>query len=248
MKEEEIKYLAGLLDADGSLSIRSVKSVRSTGKQYAQLRLSLFASHSIDRHGYIKNLSSMFGSVFEDQRGCHWNVSKRSDLNMLIPRLVKHMVIKGAHWKRLFDRYSNLQGQPLSDEEAIELREFSNLSRKNTGPVKPKNHPTKAWVAGYLDGDGCYLMRKSSKNNHVQMSIDVAAHVDDTVGIEFLQKAFGGHINKMTDCNAMRWKRNLGVRDRGFAEEFLRNCHRHSRLKKWKIEQMLNFHRTSRND
>lgn len=247
MKEEEVKYLAGLLDADGSLSIKSVKSA-STGKYYVQLRLSLFAAHTIDRQGYIKYLGSMFGSVSENEKGCSWSVSKRADHNMLIPRLLKHMVIKGKHWKNLYERYSELQGETLEEYEIEELRSFSDLSRKEAGPVKPKNHPTKAWVAGYLDGDGCYLMRKSSKNNHVQMSIDVACHPDDQVGILLLQKAFGGHINKMVGCNALRWKKNLGKRDRAFALEFLANCHRHSRLKKWKIEQMLAFHSTSRND
>lgn len=241
MKEEEVKYLAGLMDADGSLSIKAVKSV-STGKYYAQLRLSLFASKSIDRHGYINYLGSMFGSVSETDTGFQWSVSKRTDHNMFIPRLLKHMVIKARHWKTLFDFYTETKGRELTKQELDKLRDFSDESRKNSGPLKPKNHPTKAWVAGYLDGDGCYSMRKSNKNAHIQMSIDVACHPDDRVGIDLLQKAFGGYINEMTDCNALRWKRNLGVRDSKFAIDFLRDCHRHSRLKRWKIEQMLSFH------
>lgn len=247
MKEEEIKYLAGLLDADGSLSIKAVKS-KSTGKTYVQLRLSLFAAKKIDRKGYVKYLASHFGSLTEDDYGYSWSVSKRSDHNMLLPRLFKHMVVKAKHWKTLFDFYTNKKGVPLTEDETSSLREFSDKSRKNTGPLKHKNFPTKAWVAGFLDGDGCYLMRKNSKNRHIQMSIDVACEESDRVGIDLLRKAFGGYINQMSNSTNLRWKRNLGKRDKSFAVTFLKNCHRHSRLKQWKIEQMLNFHETSRND
>ena len=49
--ESEIKYLAGLLDADGVLSFQFVDS-------YCCLNLQLAASESIDKHGYIDSLGN----------------------------------------------------------------------------------------------------------------------------------------------------------------------------------------------
>lgn len=47
--ESEIKYLAGLLDADGVLSFQFVDKA-------CYLNLQLAASESIDKHGYIDSL------------------------------------------------------------------------------------------------------------------------------------------------------------------------------------------------
>lgn len=241
--ESEIKYLAGLLDADGSLSFQFVDN-----KLY--LNLVLAASESIDKHGFIESLGAKIGSVsvrtweFKNwSPSQQWRLQSKRDLHMVIPRVVKHMVIKGAHWKRIFDKWVEFQGKSLTTEEIDALKEYSEESRKKPGPIKHKNHPTWAWVAGYLDGDGCYTFKKHNNPEAInckQLKIMVVCHKDDSVGIELLFKAFGGVIRE--DGNCLRWNRNLGVTDASFAKEFLTKIHRHSRLKKWKIEQMLAYH------
>lgn len=94
--ESEIKYLAGLLDADGSLSFCFVD-----GKLYMEMALA--ASESVDRHGYIDSLADRIGwlSVREYEGknwspSHQWRVTSRRDLNILLPRITKHMVVKGA--------------------------------------------------------------------------------------------------------------------------------------------------------
>lgn len=237
--ETEIKYLAGLLDADGCLSFHFTDD-----KLY--LEMSLAASESVDHFGYIDSLSEKIGSLsirqYPDKPtwspSHQWRVSSRRDLNLILPRVINHMVIKGAHWKRLFDKYTELKGQPILKKE---LEEFSVESRKRVGPVKPKNHPTWAWVAGYLDGDGCYIHKNYKGKNTTR--IDAVSHVDDRTGIDLLVKAFGGTLFK--EGNYLRWRRSAGKRSSDFAIPFLKKVHKHSRLKKHKIEQMLSFHKSA---
>lgn len=241
--ESEIKYLAGLLDADGSLSFQFVDN-------RVYLNLVLAASESIDKNKYIDTLAERAGSLtirtWEDKNWSpshQWRVYSKAELNMLLPRIIKHMVIKGTHWNNLFTKWKEYQTKVLSKEEISYLKQFSQDSRKIAKPVKYKNHPTWAWIAGYLDGDGCYTFKKHSNPeaiNCMTLKIMAVCHKDDKVGIELLNKAFGGSIREEEDW--LRWTRNLGVKDSSFALEFLRKVHAHSRLKKWKIEQMLAFH------
>lgn len=145
------------------------------------------------------------------------------------------MVIKAKHWKELYIKYTELKGIDVSQQEDS-LKEFSKISRNNTGPLKPKNHPTWAWVAGYLDGDGCYTFKKN------QIHVGAIAHIKDVCALELLYKAFGGSLYKEMPDNTRLWRHGLGKSQSSFAKMFLTNVVKHSRLKKHKIEQMLNFH------
>jgi hypothetical protein len=237
--ESEVKYLAGLLDADGCLSFNFVD-----GKLYMEMSLS--ASESIDHNGYIDTLAERIGNLaickYPDKpnwsNSHQWIVTSRRDLNLIIPRVVGHMVIKGAHWKRMFDKYTELKGMNVSKEE---LQEFSSSSRKETGSIKPKIHPTWAWVSGYLDGNGCYIQKKHNGKNTIR--IDAVSNIDDRVGIDLLVKAFGGTL--FLEDDYLRWRRAAGKRSTSFAIPFLKKVHKHSRLKKHKIEGMLQFHKSA---
>jgi len=235
--ETEIKYLAGLLDADGCLYIRTYRT--TAGNEYLRLELSLAASESIDRKGYIKTLGIRAGrverTVYDNNwsPSQRWRVGKMSELNQLLPRLLKHIVIKAKHWETLYNFYLKNKGKDLS---GFDIRNFSNKSRRYTGPLKPKKHPTWAWVAGYLDGDVYY----SFKGRKIKMG--AVCQESDIVALNLLQKAFGGYIR---NSDYPRWSRNLGPRDRSFALKFLSKVVNHSRLKRWKIEQILAFHNQS---
>lgn len=241
--ETEIKYLSGLLDADGTLSFKFCKS--SSGKTFLYLVLALSASEKIDQHGYIQSLGDKMGAcckvVYDKETytdATKWNVQGRDELNVILPRLLKHMVIKAKHWKWLFDTYTEYKGQDVSSIQDA-LKKQSEISRKNVGPLKAKIHPTWAWVAGYLDGDGCYTL--SNRAVHV----GCISHVDDVVGIKLLQKAFGGSIYDPRDDNTQLWRIGLGKSNKDFAVPFLRKMVKHSHLKKHKIEQILAFHSQS---
>lgn len=246
MQENLVKYLSGLCDADASLSFRFSRVI---GGYSALMILHLSAAESIDLKGkFIKSLPELtgFGNVTSRQRNNwspinEWQVQSRRDLDMLLPRLTKHMVIKAKHWKNIYEIYTELKGKVMTETEMEQLKLISRGSRKNAGPLKHKKHPTWAWVAGYLDGDGSFMFKKHPSGYGMKLMISAISHKGDIVGLELLHKAFKGYIHNRAHDNCSEWKRNLGVRDKTFALHFLGKLVNHLRLKKHKVEQMLSF-------
>lgn len=239
MNETDIKYLAGLLDADGSFFFNY-----SSNRAYLTIALDL--STGIDRDAeYSYWLSERLGvKPHIHKRELNADgvssikivVSKRSTIETLVPRLIKYLVIKGGHLNRLFEKWREVRGIELTDDEIEELRQFTIESRKKVGPVKPKEWLPKAYVAGFLDGDGCYCMKKSSGTYNVS----TVSHIGDRIVADLLLKQYGGRIHYQE--NWIRWVRPLGRTNKSFAIGFLRTMHRHSRLKTYKIEQFLSYH------
>ena len=257
MNESSVKFLAGLMDSDGTIAFDFRNEARDNGNATLGLKVGISASDAVDRHGFIESLPALTGYGYTSRHGdkkqyIYWIVCSRRDLEMLVPRLLKHMCVKAKHLKRMFEKWKELRGKSLSSVECQELREFSKQSRYDAGPLKPKNHPTYAWCAGYLDGNGHYmfaLANKGAKSGKETRSMRVSAccHKGDAEVLEFLLKAFGGQIrvHPSTD-NALIWDRNLGLSQRSFALEFLGKMARFSKLKRHRIEQMIAFLRQQR--
>lgn len=248
MNESLVKYLAGLLDADGSLyffaSSGYDERVRPT------LKLELTSADVIDHDGFVASLPTLtgLGKAFRKKdRYTTWAVVRRADLEMLLPRLIKHMIVKAQHWQWVLEFWRSWREQEkgeksMSREEWAAFIDEVRASRRNrVGPLKPKNHPTWAWVAGFLDGDGCYSFRTSQNHN---MRMSVTAHVTDLSALEFLQKAFGGTIKNNSRGDHLKvWWRGIGPRHSGFALRFLPHIVKHARLKRHRIEQLIHYHR-----
>lgn len=258
MKETLVKYLAGLLDADGSLSFDlKAYDKADNGTFFLGLALSLASSDAVDTRGFVDKLPEETGMGVVSRYGKEkqfksWKVHKRADLERLLPRLIKHMVIKGKHWQWLLDRWREHRGAMLPAEMRGELAAASKQSRlENRGPVKPKNHPTWAWLAGLIDGDGCYACRrnkcgtyKGTQYHQWTMNVGAVAHKNDAHVLEFIQRAHGGLIFGHGQTESLLvWRRNLGPRDASFALRFLPNLAKHSRLKREKIDQIISHHR-----
>lgn len=246
MQETLAKYLAGLLDADGTLAFRFTAY---KGEYYLSLAISLGASEAVDKHGFVESLPEItgFGSV---SKGCTnksekpfytWTVAARAHVEMLLPRLIKHMVVKAQYWDWLLGQWRELRSGRISEATKHQLAEESKHYRaEKVGPIKPKNHPTWAWLAGYLDGNGCYDFR-TQKDGHRRMAIRVCSHVNDESVLDFIQNAMGGRRYPHSCPNAKEWHRCLGPSNKAFAVPFLQKMAQHSHLKKWKIEQMLAY-------
>ena len=254
MNESLVKYLAGLLDADGSLSFSFKPDTNNPGRCYVGLTLKLSASDAVDKKGFVTTLPALTGMGGVTRGGAksqfvNWIITRRADLEMLLPRLVKHMVIKAQHWQWLLDKWRDMRtlSKTVSDLERETLSTESKESRAaRVGPIKPKNHPTWAWLAGYLDGDGWYSYRKhfAKTTGYWQwsMSVGVGAHINDASVLEFLMRSFGGSIQKQSETVRV-WRHSLGYQNRSFAERFLPNLAKHARLKRDKIDAILHHHR-----
>jgi hypothetical protein len=260
MNETLVKYLAGILDADGSVNFNFVNPTKDERNLCnLSLKISLSSSDAIDVHGFVMRLPELTGfgtsSPFgEKEQFNRWTVTSRRDLEMLVPRLVKHMAVKARHLQRMLDKWKEKRGVFLSEAEREGLLEFSRSSRADAGPLKPKNFPSWAWLAGYLDGNGSYRagLCKSGKYKgnqyfRMQCSVHASCHKGDVAVLEFIQKAHGGYIKPHSlSENCMVWERNLGKSQHSFAVRFLPKLVRHSHLKRHKIEQMLSFHHQQR--
>lgn len=252
MNEALIKYLAGLLDADGSLAFAFKADPNNPGISFVGLHLRLASSEAVDRNGFVDSLPALTGMGSYYRSGVKaqfktWFVGKRADLEMILPRLIKHMVIKAKHWDWLLHMWRGLRvdSKTVTDAERDELKEASKYSRRsNVGPLKPKNHPTWAWVAGYLDGDGTYSYRLNPGTNSWVINVSAVAHINDIHVLEFLQNAFGGYIYPQGQAEDVKvWRRPMGYQNRSFALSFLPNLTKHSRLKRHKIEAIIHHHR-----
>lgn len=220
LTETDYKYLAGLLDADGCLSVNQ-------GKYY---QLTLAASTSIDRDGkYLRwlheNLGGNLYQVKQDHNWSvqnHWKVYDKNTLNKILPRVLKHMCVKARYWDNLY----------FGDQT---------LTREDHGPLKAKKFPTRAWLSGFLDGDGHYMFAKNKYEGCKKIRVQVTLHKDDKDTLYWISDKLGGSVRE-DKRGYFVWDRNLGVRDRSFAVPFVKEMHRHSRLKKHKLEQILNYH------
>jgi hypothetical protein len=251
--ETEVKYLSGLIDADGSLGFEFTNN-------RVYLALSLISASSIDTCGYVKALPEVTGmgtSCEKTRQNTEWasvtvwKVIKAKDIEMLLPRLIKHMVIKGKHFQRMLDMWQTHRSVVLSDTVIDQLKIFAKASRADAGPLKDKKHPTWAWVAGYLDGDGSFIFKKPPSQTFARMLVQATAHENDKIALELLYKAFGGTLNNRGETcpHIWDWKHSLGRSNTSFAIHFLQKVLRHSKLKKHKIELMLaDCHSRTRTD
>ncbi len=266
MQESLFKYLAGLCDADGSLSFNFKRDQNRPDRYFYGLSLHLTAADAVDKNGFVASLpeATGFGTVSRygaKKQFAAWIVAKRSDLEMLVPRLIKHMMLKARHWQWMLDHWRQHRGQgyserTVSDQERVVLTAACKESRRTrVGPLKPRNHPAWGWLAGYLDGDGTYTHRENfaKTNGYWQLTSNVSAvaHINDICVLEFLQRSFGGIIvDQGQSDNVKVWRRALGYQNRDFALRFLPKLAKHSRLKRHKIEEMISYmrERTSRNN
>jgi hypothetical protein len=245
MQENLVKYLAGLCDSDGSFSF---KFNPTKNGHRLHLLLHLTAAESIDKKGsFVKSLPELtgVGKVTSRKRNNwaivnQWQVQSKSDLEELLSKMIKHMIIKASHWQALRDAYKNVEGKDLNEEDVNKLKTFSKNSRRNIKPLSPKFKPDWSWLAGYLDGDGSFMFKKHESGYGVKLSISAISHKKDRIAIDLLYKTFEGQLSERKD-NCVEWKRNLGVDDRNFALHFLGKLVNHLQFKKHKVERMLAF-------
>src|SRR5699024_9274202 len=126
MQETLVKYLAGLLDADGCLCFHFSHS--TAGHYNISLVLTLVASKSVDREGsFLRSLPELTGLGRHHDHGDHttWVIGKRNELEQIVPRLCKHMVIKAKHWDWLLRTRRHFRGAKLSFEDVESLKKAS---------------------------------------------------------------------------------------------------------------------------
>lgn len=220
IKESHAKYLAGLLDADGWFGFQW----KTETKAYPKLCLKQKSETVLN--WIRKNIG--LGWFTEDS----WCVSSKRDLNALLPHILKHMVIKAKLWEWVYTT------------DAPSKAEWTLRRRTDVGPLRSKKHPTWAWVAGYLDGDGWISHTKRNDTNGYTTRVGVLSHHSDRIAVDLLYKAFGGSICVKKD--GVQWQHGLGKGNRDFAINFLSKLVPHLVRKRHNAEMILHYHHSQR--
>lgn len=234
------KYLAGFIDADGTLAFHFNKTVDG----YFRIGLQ-FGITQIDNRGrgfkLLEFLKESYGvgslSDVPSKKQKYWKVANKDELEKFLPHVIKHMVIKGKHFQRMLEKRRDLAGVNLSQEQVDALRQFAKASRKDTGATRYKKNASPAWLAGYIDGDG--YLRHSDKEHWLKIHVQTS----DVVAVELIQNTYGGKIYPTTKENIKEFRLNFGASFYGTANKVLKAIIPHLRIKRHDAEMILHWHK-----
>ena len=166
------KYLAGLIDADGCFDLRvskvgEVYYIRPRVRITQKAFLPIPWRHRVTKAGYNE-----------------WSIEGISVIN----RVKKYLVLKSgqAQWLSQTDTSG---GHTIS-----ELRQIKAELKATRYESTVKNFPTRKWLAGYFDGDGCLTAGLRTDRVKPYVAAMITVHQDDLTAIELIQKNFGGQI------------------------------------------------------
>ena len=189
------KYLAGLIDADGSFGVRYFRRPQGDYRPAMFLQVSQKAARDQVLYmlqdsfgGLVHTKSSRTGYGGGDQSV--WEVPHTEAMKILY-RLDKYMVVKRGRAPLMVDYIHNNSRVAEDRLEAHRLQLDVIRKYRHTLP----NYPSRKWMAGYFDGDGCFASRVDKKSGYCYLSMRVTAHRDDSNSIDLLHKAFGGLVN-----------------------------------------------------
>lgn len=188
------KYIAGFLDSDGHAGIayryagtKSERAEKDSSKMYAHAVIEF--SQLTRRDEVLYRIQEVIGGKisFNDKRGASSLKLFGKKAEMVLSRIRKHLVIKRHHVSVVLDMAGNIVDRK-------EATAFLKEERKRKSLPIP-NFPTRKWMAGYLDGDGCFEVRVPKGRGSAQIALSIASSSYDSEGIDLIQKAFGGSIS-----------------------------------------------------
>lgn len=193
------RYLAGLLDSDGSVQVRWLRKGRGgRNDNQAVMRCHAvvrFDQKKCDGKGYIATVMDSiippsagrgWGSIGQSESGTwYWVVTGKRAVSTLM-RLRKYLVVH----RHVADVAIEMNGQDFVRDYGTKLFAAARL----VYPTLPK-HPTKPWVAGYIDGDGSLEIR-IPRGVSAQPVLAVSGAAINRAGVDLLRKTYGGSIRE----------------------------------------------------
>ncbi len=213
----DYKYFAGFVDADGSIGIHIQKRDNDRYGLYPKCQIGQLSF----RANNLKEIAEEYNVSVTEKRNTDFSIVELTGRKALrfIEHIKGHLVIKDE----VADYILNLPSE-VSKEELKAIKKVVKSLRKKSEPTR--NHPSRKWMAGYIDGDGCFYAR-TSPTGTLNCKLIVASSVDASAGLKLLQKAFGGSIRNAG--NTCHWETYLGVSK---AKQILDFCGSHLRIKK----------------
>lgn len=226
--EQLNKFVAGLLDSDGWISLDFCR-----GRVQVQSGIVQSLSNDPDfqmmraLHQFFNLGTLIYKEGIKDSHShqCKWTL-RTKESKILFNRIGKHLRIKGTHFENLIYISNELGDLVLSETQVLELKEFSICSRSNSKWLKYPKHPSWSWVAGYLAGDGHFEFR--TKKGSFNLRVSAIANEKDIHVLGFLQTAFKGRVARANldpskpNYSNFTWRRGLGKQHKSFSLPFLK--------------------------
>lgn len=183
------KYLAGFFDADGHISVRARKGARP------DLEFSL--SQRAEYRAPLDYAHKLFGGVIREKHdGKYLELQMRcGPARKAMERLKKYMVLKRHHAQNMLDLVDS-SSVLHTDEEIRQVRQQVKAIRQSGGYWSP-NFPPRKWLAGYIDGDGCFTVKVDKVSGYAYPKLHILAAPNYTVGIRLIQNSFGGNLSQV---------------------------------------------------
>lgn len=211
------KYIAGLLDADGHLSVRA----RIGAKPDLEASIAQATAYRY----LLEYAQAQFGGqIREKHNGVHSELCMRSGpARKCFERLKKYMVVKRHHAERMLDLVDS--SFVLHDRDQVKDVRQQVKQIRAYGADRIPNYPSRKWLAGYFDGDGSFVVKVCKKTGYAYPVASIIAAPNYTVGIVLLQQAFGGRICAVSN-NAL-WQLSLSQpsKTKQFLEYFAKHLH-----------------------
>lgn len=226
---KSLKYFAGLFDADGSFDIRPVKR---EGYYTINMRAALYQKSGRDEP--LQDFAEQWGvTVKDDGRGCSIVCLQGSTARRFMEQVKQHLVCK----KNVVEYLLSLDKLKVSKEELKILRQ--SIKEARVTQVTEKNFPSRQWMAGYVDGDGCITSSFRKSDGNLEFKLSVVSHFTQCAGLFLMKKFFKGHITEQKDV--LKWSVTLSQTK---CEEVLGYFVKHSRIKRDQIEYVLGIVRS----
>lgn len=180
------KYIAGFVDADGSFGVK----FNRTDNGYTPA-LSMQCSQETAKDKVLEYIQESVGGTLHFRRSQTVLEIPQKQAKKLLSRIAKYLVIK-RHFANVCLEVIENSGK-LTLDEVHDMKRYLKEERKKN-PIPMPNFPARKWVAGYFDGDGCLAVSYRKHTGFCYVSARVTAVDHYRVGLELLQRAFGGKI------------------------------------------------------
>lgn len=188
------KYWAGIFDADGSFDFRPAK--RENGLYNITATATLYQKDT----DILKELASIYNVEVKPSKGCSYVRLHGTNARCFMQEIHKHLVIKHGVVDYL------LSVDLTTVEDVKEIREKVKEARKISNP---KVFPSRQWMAGYIDGDGCIHSSFRKKDGNLEFKLAVVSHNTQRSGLDLMSKQFGGYIT--TQGDVCKWNVSLSI-------------------------------------
>lgn len=214
------KYIAGFVDADGYIGVRPRLGARPD--------IEVVVAQKTVHRRILEGIQELFGGSLQDRAVGNGNTVlqlRGQKAYMMLSRLKKYMVLKRHHAERMLELVDT--SDVLRTPEDVKAVRAKTKQIRAYGADRMPNYPSRKWLAGYFDGDGCFTASVNRYGHAVPVASIMAAE-NYVVGLALISSAFGGRINAV-GTNAY-WQ--LELRDPSKAKRFLSFFAQHLEIKK----------------